>query len=269
MTQPLRKIEPEARSYSERIRKLVEADKVGGARRLLAEALERGDHDEDLSKWQRVLAPGKVLGTSPELDPDRTPEFQWLETHWRDYRKQWVALAEDRLLAHSAILEEVLSATEGMKLGRRPLLYYIDGGSSNDGHLYEGTDGTMTQALKEVEPETRSYSKRILKLVEADKVGEARRLLAEALERGSQKEDLAYWQKVLAKGGPGRPVKGESDFDRTPDIQWIREHSETYRGQWVALLGGELLAHSQSLEEVVQVLERNRPARSPLIHYID
>ena|SRR6185436_18661156 len=125
MAQALRKIEPEARSYSERILELVEADKVGGARQLLAEALEHGAQEEDLAYWQKVLAPGKVLGTSDELDPDRTLEFHWLETHWRNYRKQWVALAEDRLLAHSATLEEVLSATEGMTLGRRPLLYYI------------------------------------------------------------------------------------------------------------------------------------------------
>lgn len=127
----------------------------------------------------------------------------------------------------------------------------------------------MAQALRKIEPEIRSYSERILELVEADKVGGARRLLAEALEQGVQEKDLAYWQKVLAKGGPGRAVKGELDFDRTPDIQWIREHSETYRGQWVALLVGELLAHSKSLAEVTQVLEQNKPARRPMLYYID
>jgi hypothetical protein len=127
----------------------------------------------------------------------------------------------------------------------------------------------MAQALRKIEPETRSYSERILKLVEADKVGGARRLLAEALEHGSQEEDLAYWQKVLAKGGPGRAVKGELDFDRAPEFRWLSEHSESYRGEWVALLGSELLAHSKSLEEVFQVLEQNKPARRPMLHYID
>jgi len=125
MAQPLRKTEPETRSYRERIRELVEADQVGGARRLLAEALERGDHDEDLSNWQRLLAPGRVLGTSPELDPDRTPELTWLDNHWREFQGQWVALAEDRLLAHSAVLEEVLAALKGMQVDRRPLLHFI------------------------------------------------------------------------------------------------------------------------------------------------
>ncbi|HEX3551793.1 MAG TPA: hypothetical protein VIA62_01015 [Thermoanaerobaculia bacterium] len=125
MGQPLRKAEPETRSYSERIRELVEADRVGGARLLLAEALEREDHDEDLSGWEEVLAPGKVIGTSDELDPDRTPELQWLAANGRDYRCQWIALAENRLLAHSENLDDVLSAVKGMKPGRRPLLHYI------------------------------------------------------------------------------------------------------------------------------------------------
>jgi predicted CopG family antitoxin len=125
MGQALKKIGPESRSYSERIRELVEADKVGGARRLLAEALEREEQDPDLSEWQKVLAPGRVLGTSSELGPDLTPEFQWLDANSRNYRRQWVALAENHLLAHSEDRDEILSTLQGMKLGRRPFLHYI------------------------------------------------------------------------------------------------------------------------------------------------
>jgi hypothetical protein len=125
MGHALRKIEPEPRSYSERIRELVEADKVGGARRLLAEALEGGEKEPDLSEWQKVLSPGRVLGTSTESGPDLTPEFQWLDANSGNYRRQWVALAENRLLAHSEDVDEVLSALKDMKLGRRPFLHYI------------------------------------------------------------------------------------------------------------------------------------------------
>ncbi|HEX9945514.1 MAG TPA: DUF5678 domain-containing protein [Thermoanaerobaculia bacterium] len=125
MAEALRKPTAETRSYAERIRELVEQDRVGGARALLAEALEKGDHDENLSYWQSVLAPAEILGTSPELDPDRTPEFEWLAAHGKGYRGQWVALAEDRLLAHSQVLDEVLSALKTMKPSRRPLLHYI------------------------------------------------------------------------------------------------------------------------------------------------
>lgn len=125
MGHALRKIEPEPRSYSERIRELVEADKVGSARGLLAEALKRKERDPDLSEWQKILAPGKVLGISSELGPELSPEFQWLDVNSRNYRRQWVALAECRLLAHSEDVDEVLSTLSGMKLGRRPFLHYI------------------------------------------------------------------------------------------------------------------------------------------------
>src|SRR5215217_9112985 len=127
MAQALRKPTPEeTRSYYDRIRELVEAERVPAARKLLAEALEKGDHGEDLSGWQRVLAPAKMIGVVDERDPDRTPELEWLKAHEMEYQGQWVALCEDRLLAHSHELEEVLSTVKGMKPSRRPLLHYIE-----------------------------------------------------------------------------------------------------------------------------------------------
>ena len=43
MAHALRKPEPDTRSYVERIRDLVEQDYVGGARKLLAEAIQQGE----------------------------------------------------------------------------------------------------------------------------------------------------------------------------------------------------------------------------------
>lgn len=128
---------------------------------------------------------------------------------------------------------------------------------------------SMGQALRKVEPETRSYDERIRELVEADLVGGARRLLAEALERGDHGEDLSGWQQVLAPAQSRLNSSRELDFNRAPEIRWINEHADDYHGQWVALLGGELLAHSASLEKVVSTLEKDRPGRRPLLHYID
>ena len=65
MGQALRKIESATGTYGERIRELVEADKVEGARRLLAEALKSEDLGEDLSYWQTVLAKGKPIRVGP------------------------------------------------------------------------------------------------------------------------------------------------------------------------------------------------------------
>ena len=127
----------------------------------------------------------------------------------------------------------------------------------------------MGHALRKIEPETRNYRERIRELVEADKVEGARRLLAEALERGDHGEDLSSWQRVLAKGKPIRVGSGDLDFDRTPEVTWIREKSAPYQGQWVALLGDRLLAHSESLDEVVSILKAHKPPRRPMLHYID
>jgi uncharacterized protein DUF5678 len=112
MAQALRKPQPETRSYRERIRELVEQDRVGAARALLAEALEKGDHGEDLSHWQSVLAPAKVLRVGGETAPDATPDFEWLKAHSDEYRGEWVALLKGGLLAHRPTLQEILADTE-------------------------------------------------------------------------------------------------------------------------------------------------------------
>jgi hypothetical protein len=182
MAQALRKpTQEETRSYYERIRELIEAERVPAARKLLAEALEKGDHDEDLSGWQRVLAPAKVLRVGGERDIDRTADIQWLGEHAKEYQKQWVALLGGELLAHSASLEEVVSVLKINELAHPPLVHYINIPPEPAG---------LAKA--------KTYSEKIQILVEADWVGAARNLLAEALERGDHGEDLSGWQRVLA-----------------------------------------------------------------------
>jgi hypothetical protein len=126
----------------------------------------------------------------------------------------------------------------------------------------------MAQALRKPVEETRSYAERIRDLVENDYVGAARKLVAEAVQQGEQDEDLLQWQRVLAPAKTLR-VGGPRDFDRTPDVEWMRQHWNDYRGQWVALLHGELLAHSESLDEVTSILKQNEYDYPPLLHYLD
>jgi hypothetical protein len=121
----LRKLDPDTRSYAERIRELVECDYVGGARKLLAEALEKGDHGEDLSGWQRVLAPAKVIRVGGERGVDRTPDFQWLKDHAGEYRGRWVALFAGELLAHGESLADVTSQLEDHPSGNHALVHRI------------------------------------------------------------------------------------------------------------------------------------------------
>ena len=191
MAQPLRKPIPEPLSYSDRSRERVEADDVMGARALVAEALERGEIDKDVLYWQKVLAPSKPIRMEGEREraPDPAPDVQWLYKHSKDYDGQWVALCSGELLAHASSLEEVLSVVK--EKGRKATLFH---------RIYHPPEPAGLS-------EARTYAEKIRILVEADFVGEARKVLAEALERGDHGEDLSGWLRVL---GPAKILRRSS-----------------------------------------------------------
>jgi len=189
MAQPLGKPIPEPLSYSDRIRERVEADDVLGARALVAEALERGEADKDVLYWKEVLAPAKMIGFA-ERDIDRTADLEWFGQHAKEYQHEWVAVLQGELIAHSACLDDVVAAVKQNKPKHPPLLHYINIPPEPAG---------LAKA--------QTYAEKIRILVEADWVGAARKLLAEALERGDHDEDLSGWQRVLA---PAKPLRKSS-----------------------------------------------------------
>lgn len=117
--------EDEPRSYVDRIRELVEQERIGAARALVAEAAALGAREEGLEGWQKVLAPAKVLRRLPADEPDRTEDIRWLDTHWQEYRGQWVALLGGELLAYAASLKDVLAKLGERSVGKRALLHRI------------------------------------------------------------------------------------------------------------------------------------------------
>ena len=73
--------------------------------------------------------------------------------------------------------------------------------------------------------------------------------------------------KVLA---PPRIKKSEiRGVDRSAEFRWLDEHSLKHSGQWVALLGENLLASAPSLAELLSILKANPPSDRPLIHHLD
>jgi hypothetical protein len=125
-----------------------------------------------------------------ERVPDPALDIQWLQEHGRGYPGQWVALCGGELLAHAASLQDVLSTVKKNEWRKPTLLHYI-------GHPQE-VPGLA---------EAKTYAEKIRLLVEADRVGGARALLAEALERGDHDEDLSGWQRVLA---PAKVIRKSS-----------------------------------------------------------
>lgn len=69
---------------------------------------------------------------------------------------------------------------------------------------------------------------------------------------------------------PPRITKSSArDVDRTPEFRWLRQHGQDYLGEWVALSGEDLVAHSKTLKELLAELETKDLPRKPLIHKVD
>ena len=113
-----------AEEYAARIRDLVESDRIGAARKLVAEASARFQGHPALLGWQKVLAPAKAR-LSPATGVDRSAEFAWIQRNASSYRGQWVALLGDRLLAHAATAVELAARLEEIQTDIPPFLYRI------------------------------------------------------------------------------------------------------------------------------------------------
>lgn len=94
----------------------------------------------------------------------------------------------------------------------------------------------------------------------------ARQLLAKARAHGSTEPELNDLEVLLA---PPRyrsiPVR---DTDRAAEICWLQEHAREYRGQWVALLGSELLAHAPDFRTLTTHLDSVDPDHSAILHFV-
>jgi hypothetical protein len=66
-----------------------------------------------------------------------------------------------------------------------------------------------------------------------------------------------------------RSVSGENVPDRRETHEWLRQNAEKYKGQWVAVLGGHLLAASPQLARVIEEVERTSFDAPPLLHFLD
>lgn len=112
-------------SYVARIREHVEREEVGAARRVLAEALREGSNEPGLANWEKLLAPGKVLGYSPARGSDLQAEVRWLDEHSQEFRGQWVAVLGAQMLAHAETLEELREKLDKLTLPTRPLVHFL------------------------------------------------------------------------------------------------------------------------------------------------
>lgn len=84
---------------------------LGGVARLamdLAQESVRLFPDHPKCQWAaRVIAPAKIIGTSPATGRDRSATYAWIRAHAKQYRMQWVAVRDGKLLGASRSLDEL------------------------------------------------------------------------------------------------------------------------------------------------------------------
>ncbi len=85
----------------------------------------------------------------------------------------------------------------------------------------------------------------------------ARAVSAEGASKFPQDAQLARYALVLA---PPRVIRTEYAPDTTiaQDKNWIKQNGDRYRGKWIALRNGELLGATDTLQELIDALGKNR-----------
>jgi hypothetical protein len=100
-------------------------------------------------------------------------------------------------------------------------------------------------------------------LIAANRVADARALLR-AVPANELTDDLRVWAAVLAE--PTLESRAEARPDGQADLDWLRQHSTEYAGQWVALRDGVLIVAAESLREVLATVDRAEARNTVLIH---
>lgn len=113
--------------------------------------------------------------------------------------------------------------------------------------------------------EAARYLAEVRRLVEGEQIAEARKLLHAAPPHLSDEPSLRRWRSLLAP--PRVTAAQRRDTDRRREYAWLRTHSLEYRGQWVALDDGCLVAAAPSLRELRERL-KHCAARFPLVHHL-
>jgi hypothetical protein len=97
----------------------------------------------------------------------------------------------------------------------------------------------------------------------------AQRAAAEGHARFPDDAELERLNRLLTLR-PARSIPdGPRNPDRTQAFQWLEEHGEAYRGQWIALGDKGILAASSDFNELYRTLEDMSPDVLPLVLHLD
>lgn len=120
--------------------------------------------------------------------------------------------------------------------------------------------------LDEQNPTPETFIEEIGRIIDSGTLRGAREVAEKGLALFPDHPELQRLHYVL-RPFEVRSVPGFNSFDPTPNYEWLKKNAHAYRGRWVGLDRGELVAASESFEEVHEAL-RDRDHRGTLIHHI-
>jgi Family of unknown function (DUF5678) len=122
--------------------------------------------------------------------------------------------------------------------------------------------------LEPENPTPESFLQEIHRIFESGTLQGAREVAAQGLNRYPDHPELLRLHHALRPHEAG-PVPGYRIPDRQDTFEWLRENEEKYRGQWIAILGTDLIAASPSFKEVYRAALKANLAAPPLLHFVD
>jgi hypothetical protein len=105
--------------------------------------------------------------------------------------------------------------------------------------------------------------RQIRSLLAEGRIWEAQELLESAGDRVPAGSTI---RKVL---DPPRIQESDlRDVDRSAEFHWLKTKAPEYQGKWVALVGEDLVAATDTLKELLARLAELQLERRPLIHHL-
>ncbi len=120
--------------------------------------------------------------------------------------------------------------------------------------------------LDEQNPTPETFLEEIRRIINSGTLRGAREVAEQGLALFPDHPELQHLRYAL-RPFEARSIPGPNYWDPTPSYEWLKANAHAYRGKWVGLHNGELVAAADTLEEVLQAFG-DRDPRGSLVHHI-
>ena len=120
--------------------------------------------------------------------------------------------------------------------------------------------------LESQNPTPESFLEEIRAIIHSGTLAGAREVAERGLALYPDHPELKRLHHVL-RPFEVRPAPGLNIPDRRDTYEWLRQNAANYKGQWVAVLGTDLIAASPDLHIVHEAVRSRNLPYLPLFHY--